>query len=660
MLSITGASAIAAEPAWWTQQKIDCGLPSSLAYNTWVAQGSPCPGKNGAAGGGSVPSLQNQLVLDAAGLLGTALGEMLRGDPQKAARLEAEARERSLAQQKAAQEAAAEAERKKQETFLRLRGELKLDNFDGDGGGLHLKGVDVDTGGGLSLKLGDSEAPPALKLGDDDLKPKGTQASANSGAPESPAPNTDPMVVDLRNLKQSAFLVRSFETAAPEDAPVLLDEALKAANGEGSFIGSVPAGITMPAIDSQGLIAFQKANRDYRKEHDFRMKCDEAFRQAQQRRQLADAMAKEARADLERAKTSLADATTLQQKQKLLADIFAATKAEDVALAKARKDLEAARNQDYQAKEEAVRVLRATTSGKDPATFHPPIASLPSLDEKTWIQTQMAMIAARTELDRDNLALRKQLKDMAVPTPVGYERYHEGVILGYRTHANDATAMMSVTSPFSGRTPADMEAAAQAAQADGRERTGGAMVVSFGTTQTGTASQEAVEATRVIGDHQTIGRVSLSTPEGKAAVAALSGKEFDRLIAHSNGASITEALIQDDLIKVNELNVVGGDRSLLNGHALQKLLDTGKVKRVVVWINLNDPVVWGTSVDQIKPEARTLNALEHFARKMTGDLAGGDARVEYRLMVGAGKNFTFDPHYLETYYAGINKRLTAP
>jgi hypothetical protein len=32
----------AQEPAWWTQQKRDCGLSPSLAYNTWVAQGSPC------------------------------------------------------------------------------------------------------------------------------------------------------------------------------------------------------------------------------------------------------------------------------------------------------------------------------------------------------------------------------------------------------------------------------------------------------------------------------------------------------------------------------------------------------------------------------------------------------------------------------------------
>jgi hypothetical protein len=29
------APAMAAEPAWWTQQKRDCGLPSNLAYNSW-------------------------------------------------------------------------------------------------------------------------------------------------------------------------------------------------------------------------------------------------------------------------------------------------------------------------------------------------------------------------------------------------------------------------------------------------------------------------------------------------------------------------------------------------------------------------------------------------------------------------------------------------
>jgi hypothetical protein len=48
---------LAAEPAWWTQQKQKCGLPSSLAYNTWAAQGSPCKGS------GSVGSSDSGAVI---------------------------------------------------------------------------------------------------------------------------------------------------------------------------------------------------------------------------------------------------------------------------------------------------------------------------------------------------------------------------------------------------------------------------------------------------------------------------------------------------------------------------------------------------------------------------------------------------------------------
>ena len=35
LLSFFPLSAIAAEPAWWTKQKQDCGLPANLAYNSW-------------------------------------------------------------------------------------------------------------------------------------------------------------------------------------------------------------------------------------------------------------------------------------------------------------------------------------------------------------------------------------------------------------------------------------------------------------------------------------------------------------------------------------------------------------------------------------------------------------------------------------------------
>lgn len=37
---------LAGEPSWWTEQKRACGLRSNLAYNTWVQNGSPCPGQS--------------------------------------------------------------------------------------------------------------------------------------------------------------------------------------------------------------------------------------------------------------------------------------------------------------------------------------------------------------------------------------------------------------------------------------------------------------------------------------------------------------------------------------------------------------------------------------------------------------------------------------
>ncbi|HEV7698883.1 MAG TPA: hypothetical protein VGO43_01505 [Pyrinomonadaceae bacterium] len=37
------------EPQWWTQQKRECGLPASLAYNTWTSQGQPCPARERAS-----------------------------------------------------------------------------------------------------------------------------------------------------------------------------------------------------------------------------------------------------------------------------------------------------------------------------------------------------------------------------------------------------------------------------------------------------------------------------------------------------------------------------------------------------------------------------------------------------------------------------------
>lgn len=41
---LASAPTVGAEPAWWTQQKRDCGLPANLAYNNWDGTCNSSPG----------------------------------------------------------------------------------------------------------------------------------------------------------------------------------------------------------------------------------------------------------------------------------------------------------------------------------------------------------------------------------------------------------------------------------------------------------------------------------------------------------------------------------------------------------------------------------------------------------------------------------------
>ncbi|MFI5148730.1 MAG: hypothetical protein ACHQRM_03290 [Bacteroidia bacterium] len=87
---------------------------------------------------------------------------------------------------------------------------------------------------------------------------------------------------------------------------------------------------------------------------------------------------------------------------------------------------------------------------------------------------------------------------------------------------------------------------------------------------------------------------NLNSEFGKNMVMELNGTHFKRLIAHSQGAVVAEALIRAGVISVEELDVLGGDRCLLNVKGLNELISTGKVKRILLWLNPGD-VIPGTS-----------------------------------------------------------------
>jgi hypothetical protein len=97
-------------------------------------------------------------------------------------------------------------------------------------------------------------------------------------------------------------------------------------------------------------------------------------------------------------------------------------------------------------------------------------------------------------------------------------------------------------------------------------------------------------------DNRLLGEYTLSTPYGQQLIDRLRGTHFNRLVAHSNGATVAEALIRRGIITVNELNVMGGDRSFINFGGWNELITSGTVSRVVVWMNPGDLVPHGTTL----------------------------------------------------------------
>lgn len=216
--------------------------------------------------------------------------------------------------------------------------------------------------------------------------------------------------------------------------------------------------------------------------------------------------------------------------------------------------------------------------------------------------------------------LMNQIKDIKVPPPENPLKIHEGYILGLNDPKSDVASKYGDTvSPFSGL-----------------------KIDTANIFATGDKNSFTRELMRGLSDNLSVGEhTTLDTGTGAELVKQLQGAHFNRLMAHSNGATVTEALIRSDVIHVDELNILGGDRSLSNGAGLQELIDSGKVKRMVVWYNPYDPIPYGTVVPQalkamakpydnqfINPLLRSLEA------KMLGGNEGGDAVVEYRLLKG--------------------------
>lgn len=221
IICVTSASAMAGEPAWWTQQKRDCGLPSNLAYNNWDGT---CNGSTGSS---------------------TSTPNYDYGAAQRAQEAEAERRRRQAEAERVERER--QAEIKRQAEFIRNRdaaantlkgsSSAAMDQLKGlagaDNSGLKGSGSGFDTGSS-GLKGLQGSDPVNQKA---DSQPKTPPASlsgsaSKKGSNEDCHPSQDPSVVDLCFLGNRPATIdpRILKGMNPAERAALKTSAMSMAN----------------------------------------------------------------------------------------------------------------------------------------------------------------------------------------------------------------------------------------------------------------------------------------------------------------------------------------------------------------------------------------------------------------------------------------------
>lgn len=276
-----------------------------------------------------------------------------------------------------------------------------------------------------------------------------------------------------------------------------------------------------------------------------------------------------------------------------------------------------------------------------------------------YLQTKTNELLYET-VKKDSIAYNAQLQKLAgdisrikVPPPAVPKKIHEGVMLGlFNTDAKNAltdTANHAI-SAWTGKAYRPGEIFATSDLISARE------------------------LLRGLRDNNYLGEYTLSTEHGRKLVERLEGTQFDRLVAHSNGATVAEALIRKGVITVEELNIVGGDRSLINGLGYQDLIASGKVKRIVVWYNPGDLIPLGSSAAVLVSPAVVAKqqyvdmASSYLSTLLSGRQQGGDTKVEYRTLSGTqykGQEIKlgedrFTAHGLDTYLYNMRQFFKGP
>lgn len=266
-------------------------------------------------------------------------------------------------------------------------------------------------------------------------------------------------------------------------------------------------------------------------------------------------------------------------------------------------------------------------------------------NQKSWDEFQRNVSTGKTKLSQDKIIIQQELtkiKSQKQKTKIPFE---EGVILSVCDGMNQTNALEdTLKSPFTGVCYKNLGTGVVFVSFSG------AIIQTNDWVVAGSKTEKQPESEAF----------SLASTEAKTALNELKEKKFVRLIAHSNGATVAECLLKDSLVEIKELNIIGGDKSLINGQALQQLLDNGMVKRIVVWINLNDPNTWVTPIDNAMIMERTANFFSYKNKFKWEENKLGDSKVEYKWILGKGSLNALsehDPEFVNTYFKEIAKEF---
>lgn len=194
-----------------------------------------------------------------------------------------------------------------------------------------------------------------------------------------------------------------------------------------------------------------------------------------------------------------------------------------------------------------------------------------ALDHDLPVKAEIVEKLPQFEMERrqaeewHNQLLRKlshEMNEIEVPLPASYRRYIPRVLfLGWTGTPDEALEMQTrrAKDPFDG-VPYNSV---------------------FGFALPGIG----VDAIRVVMDHFLLEKL-YPTPEKnlERALSQLQGATIGELVVHSNGAAIAETMLDNDYFRVKTLRILGGDASLMNLEALNRL---AKEKNIDIYVYAN-------------------------------------------------------------------------